>query len=113
MQLKQTLSAAGVVALVAGAFSATPATAQAETFIKVDGSSTVFPITEAVAEEFQKAKKNVVKPVVINIGDPEGVRADVAAVLAIDRKGLRRRGAPLLRASSRRLRARGWRSRGR
>ena len=61
MQLKQTLSAAGVVALVAGAFSATPATAQAETFIKVDGSSTVFPITEAVAEEFQKAKKNVVK----------------------------------------------------
>ncbi len=61
MQLKQTLSAAGVVALMAGAFSATPATAQAETFIKVDGSSTVFPITEAVAEEFQKAKKNVVK----------------------------------------------------
>ncbi len=29
--------------------------------IKVDGSSTVYPITEAVAEEFQKAKKNAVK----------------------------------------------------
>jgi phosphate transport system substrate-binding protein len=29
--------------------------------VKVDGSSTVFPITEAVAEEFQKAKKNQVK----------------------------------------------------
>ncbi len=29
--------------------------------IKIDGSSTVYPITEAVAEEFQKAKKNVVK----------------------------------------------------
>ena len=29
--------------------------------VKVDGSSTVYPITEAVAEEFQKAKKNVVK----------------------------------------------------
>ena len=61
MQLKQTLSAAGVVALLVGAFGAAPATARAESFIKVDGSSTVFPITEAVAEEFQKAKKNVVK----------------------------------------------------
>ena len=29
--------------------------------VKVDGSSTVYPITEAVAEEFQKAKKNQVK----------------------------------------------------
>jgi len=39
--------------LVAGA-------AQAQT-VKVDGSSTVFPITEAVAEEFQKAKKGAMK----------------------------------------------------
>ena len=29
--------------------------------IQIDGSSTVFPITEAVAEEFQKAKKGKVK----------------------------------------------------
>jgi phosphate transport system substrate-binding protein len=29
--------------------------------VKVDGSSTVFPVTEAVAEDFQKAKKNAVK----------------------------------------------------
>nr|WP_176785855.1 PstS family phosphate ABC transporter substrate-binding protein [Propionivibrio dicarboxylicus] len=29
--------------------------------VKVDGSSTVYPITEAVAEDFQKAKKNAVK----------------------------------------------------
>jgi phosphate transport system substrate-binding protein len=29
--------------------------------VKIDGSSTVYPITEAVAEEFQKAKKNVIK----------------------------------------------------
>jgi len=29
--------------------------------IQIDGSSTVFPITEAVAEEFQKAKKGTVK----------------------------------------------------
>ncbi len=33
--------------------------ARAETkMIKIDGSSTVYPITEAVAEEFQKAKKS-------------------------------------------------------
>lgn len=36
-------------------------TASAETaVVKVDGSSTVFPITEAVAEEFQTAKKGAV-----------------------------------------------------
>ena len=29
--------------------------------IQIDGSSTVFPITEAVAEEFQKAKKGAIK----------------------------------------------------
>src|SRR5688572_28007930 len=29
--------------------------------VKVDGSSTVFPVTEAVAEDFQKAKKQQVK----------------------------------------------------
>src|SRR5215213_9578731 len=29
--------------------------------ISVDGSSTVFPVTEAVAEEFQKEKKNAIK----------------------------------------------------
>ena len=34
--------------------------AQAQ-IVKIDGSSTVYPITEAVAEEFQKAKKNAVK----------------------------------------------------
>ena len=29
--------------------------------VKVDGSSTVYPVTEAVAEEFQKAEKNAIK----------------------------------------------------
>ena len=29
--------------------------------VKIDGSSTVYPVTEAVAEDFQKAKKNAVK----------------------------------------------------
>ncbi|MGQ0750991.1 MAG: PstS family phosphate ABC transporter substrate-binding protein [Betaproteobacteria bacterium] len=37
-----------------------PAAASAQ-MVKVDGSSTVFPITEAVAEDFQKAKKGKVK----------------------------------------------------
>ena len=47
--------------VIAGAFlAAAPAFAQQQ-IVKIDGSSTVFPITEAVAEEFQKAKKNVVK----------------------------------------------------
>ena len=39
--------------------AASPA-AFATPVVKVDGSSTVYPITEAVAEEFQKAKKNTV-----------------------------------------------------
>jgi phosphate transport system substrate-binding protein len=34
--------------------------AQAQ-LIQIDGSSTVFPVTEAVAEEFQKAKKGAIK----------------------------------------------------
>ena len=35
--------------------------ALAQQIVKIDGSSTVFPITEAVAEEFQKSKKNAIK----------------------------------------------------
>ena len=34
---------------------------QAQSLVKVDGSSTVYPITEAVAEDFQKSKKNSVR----------------------------------------------------
>jgi phosphate transport system substrate-binding protein len=33
----------------------------AETIVKIDGSSTVYPITEAVAEDFQKMKKGATK----------------------------------------------------
>jgi phosphate transport system substrate-binding protein len=44
-----------VSAAAAGAFvAAAPAVADV---VKIDGSSTVFPVTEAVAEEFQKASK--------------------------------------------------------
>ena len=45
----------GIATLVAAIFSA-PSLQAAEKIIKIDGSSTVYPITEAVAEEFQKAK---------------------------------------------------------
>jgi phosphate transport system substrate-binding protein len=43
---------------VAAALAVPPVYAQV---VKVDGSSTVYPVTEAVAEEFQKAKKQQVK----------------------------------------------------
>jgi phosphate transport system substrate-binding protein len=50
--------ALGTVTAVLGSIAITSVPAMAESIIKVDGSSTVFPITEAVAEEFQKAQKN-------------------------------------------------------
>jgi phosphate transport system substrate-binding protein len=60
MNIKRTLLAAGFTAVaVAGTVGAAPA--MAEGAIQIDGSSTVFPITEAVAEEFQNTKKGAVK----------------------------------------------------
>jgi phosphate transport system substrate-binding protein len=47
----RTLTAAAVAVVVSPAVLAQS--------VKVDGSSTVFPVTEAVAEEFQKANKNL------------------------------------------------------
>jgi phosphate transport system substrate-binding protein len=44
--------------LAALSFAASASAAPA--VVKIDGSSTVFPVTEAVAEEFQKAKKGAV-----------------------------------------------------
>jgi phosphate transport system substrate-binding protein len=44
----------------AAALATIPVYAQ-QKIVKIDGSSTVFPITEAVAEDFQKAKKQQVK----------------------------------------------------
>jgi phosphate transport system substrate-binding protein len=52
-QLVSTFAVAGLTL-----FGAQAAHAQ---IVKIDGSSTVYPITEAVAEDFQKAKKNAVK----------------------------------------------------
>ncbi|MEM9246619.1 MAG: PstS family phosphate ABC transporter substrate-binding protein [Cyanobacteria bacterium P01_F01_bin.153] len=39
--------------------SSPQAASQSRSLVKVDGSSTVFPITEAVAEEFQKENSNI------------------------------------------------------
>jgi phosphate transport system substrate-binding protein len=60
------LSAVATTALVLGL---TSGQAQAQ-IIKIDGSSTVFPITEAVAEDFQKANKGV--KVTVGIGGTGG-----------------------------------------
>ena len=47
--------------ILAGAFvAAAPALAQTP-IVKIDGSSTVYPISEAVAEEFQKSKRGAVR----------------------------------------------------
>ena len=56
MKLKSLVQALAV----AGAMLAAQA-AFAQQIVKIDGSSTVFPVTEAVAEEFQKAKKQSIK----------------------------------------------------
>ena len=43
------------------AFSILAASTFAQGIVKIDGSSTVYPITEGIAEDFQKAKKNAIK----------------------------------------------------
>ena len=43
------------------AWYAPPALSKSTTLVKIDGSSTVFPITEAVAEEFQKETRGAVR----------------------------------------------------
>ena len=49
---------AGSIVALSGLFGGV---ANAQPTVKIDGSSTVFPITEAVAEDFQKAKKNAIR----------------------------------------------------
>ena len=51
-----------ILPIVSAALLAVPLASQAQQkVVRVDGSSTVYPITEAVAEEFQKAKKQQIK----------------------------------------------------
>ena len=54
--MKASVLALSIVALIELA----PNTARSQ-IVEIDGSSTVFPVTEAVAEEFQKAKKGKIK----------------------------------------------------
>ena len=49
-----------IVSFVGVALAAAPVLAQ-QRIVKIDGSSTVFPVTEAVAEDFQKAKNQKIK----------------------------------------------------
>ena len=59
MNIIKSLKLLGITIAAASAFGLSAA-AQAQ-IVKVDGSSTVFPITEAVAEDFQKSKKGKIK----------------------------------------------------
>jgi len=54
------IQALSISTLVAATFTAPTSALAAEKIIKIDGSSTVYPITEAVAEEFQIQKKTKV-----------------------------------------------------
>jgi phosphate transport system substrate-binding protein len=50
------------------------AVVRAQATVKADGSSTVFPVAEAVAEEFQKAKKGAIKVTVAYSGTGGGFK---------------------------------------
>jgi phosphate transport system substrate-binding protein len=58
--LQQKYKAVLLLVVLMGVLGIMPKSVKAQV-VQVDGSSTVFPITEAVAEEFQKAKKGKVK----------------------------------------------------
>jgi phosphate transport system substrate-binding protein len=55
------LKAIAATALLGGMLAASHSVLAATPTVTVDGSSTVYPITEAVAEDFQKSKKNKVQ----------------------------------------------------
>ncbi len=64
-----------MIATLLAAVGATAATgAYAQALVKIDGSSTVFPVTEAVAEDFQKAKKGAVRVTVGISGTGGGLK---------------------------------------
>jgi phosphate transport system substrate-binding protein len=51
----------GMIALMVMLMAVSTHVVAADKIIKIDGSSTVYPITEAVAEEFQKLKKKEIR----------------------------------------------------
>ena len=105
---RQVMAGALAAALSAAAFAQ-------GALVKVDGSSTVYPVTEAVAEEFQKAEKNAIKVTVGISGTGGGFKkfcrgeTDVCERLAPDPQGrdgrVRKGGNHLLRAADRVRRA--------
>lgn len=62
MRKSNTFKLLATATLVGSIFAASAQSALAASpIVKIDGSSTVFPITEAVAEDFQKAKKGAIR----------------------------------------------------
>lgn len=61
MNTRFRLKKLGTAALIAGTLAAAGIPAVASKLIQIDGSSTVYPVTEAVAEEFQKAKRGAIR----------------------------------------------------
>ncbi len=61
--IRNPLFLAGTLASVAATVTLTVSSVQSQGVptVKVDGSSTVYPITEAIAEDFQKAKKGATR----------------------------------------------------
>ena len=59
--MKLQISALAAAIAVGAAATMSAGTVLAQQVVKVDGSSTVYPVTEAVAEDFQKSKKNAIK----------------------------------------------------
>lgn len=74
------LTVLGVTSFVAATFGLTMSAVQSQSVstITVDGSSTVFPITEAAAEDFQKAQGGRVRVTVGVSGTGGGFKSSVA-----------------------------------
>jgi phosphate transport system substrate-binding protein len=61
--LQKTITRLSIASLVTGVLGmpTLPAFGAGESIIQIDGSSTVYPVTEAVAEEFQKARRGAIR----------------------------------------------------
>lgn len=68
------LAVTGFASLLAGGLLFTQQSAQAQTIVKLDGSSTVFPVSEAVAEEFQASTKGKIRVQVGSSGSGGGFK---------------------------------------
>lgn len=69
-----TRPACALLLLAASVFLAGPGAVQAQALVRVDGSSTVFPVTEAVAQAFQVRKRGMARITVGISGTTGGFR---------------------------------------